>query len=151
MLLKLRLSVQYYREHTKKNGEGVRFEQQLIGKQVIVNVGKVMNSRRSVENREAQVLEKNRNLESRLMQIVSQRNLNVQLASDRPSVSELVDVLVTNRIFPKEERRSRDFADSITRIADKAARGEPITEEEFNDYTIAMSWFDDLEDMQRQQ
>ncbi len=110
-----------------------------------------MNSRWSAENREAQVLEENRNLESRLMQIVNQRNLNVQLARDRPSVSELVDVLVTNRIISKEERRSREFADRITRIADKAARGEPITQEEFDDYAIAMSWFDDLENNQGQQ
>ncbi len=108
-----------------------------------------MNKRWSAENRETQVLEENRNLETRLMQIVTQRNLTVQLARDRPSVSELVDVLVTNKVIPKEERRSREFADSITRIADKAARGEQITQEEFNDYTIAMSWFDDLEDIQR--
>jgi len=110
-----------------------------------------MNKRWSGEDREAQVLEENTNLESRLMQIVTKRNLNVQLARDTPSVSELVDVLVTNRVIPKEERRSREFADRITRIADKAASGEHITQEEFNDYTIATSWFDDLEDIQRQQ
>jgi hypothetical protein len=82
------------------------------------------------------VHEENTNLESRLMQIVTQRNLNVQLARDTPSVSEHVDVLVTNRVIPKEKRRSREFADRITRIADKAARGEHITQEEFNDYTL---------------
>jgi hypothetical protein len=110
-----------------------------------------MNRRGSGEDRKAQVLEENTNLESRLMQIVNQRNLNVQLARDRPSVSELVDVLVTNRVIPEEERGSREFADRITRIADKAAKGEHITQEEFNDYTITMSWFDDVENKQGQQ
>jgi hypothetical protein len=71
-----------------------------------------------------EVLEENTNLESRLMQIVTQKNLNVQLAKDTASVSELV----VTEYFPKEERRSREFADGITRIVDKAARGEHITQ-----------------------
>jgi hypothetical protein len=62
----------------------------------------------------------------------------------RPSVSELVDILVTNKAFPTEGR-SKEYADRITRTGDKAARGvEHITEEEFVDYMIAIAWFDDL-------
>ena len=62
----------------------------------------------------------------------------------RPSVSELVDILVTNKAFPTEGG-SKDYADRITRTGDKAGRGvEHITEEEFEDYMIAIVWFDDL-------
>jgi hypothetical protein len=62
----------------------------------------------------------------------------------RPFVSDLVDILVTNKVFPTEGR-SREFADRIARFRDKAARGvEHITQEDFEDYTIAIAWFDDL-------
>ncbi|MCY1156144.1 MAG: hypothetical protein MOP48_150, partial [Nitrososphaera sp.] len=46
--------------------------------------------------------------------------------------------------------RSREFADTITRLGDKAARGEQITKEEFvdGDYTLAIAWFEmELDDM----
>jgi hypothetical protein len=47
----------------------------------------------SVDNRENQIREANRKLETKLMQIVRQRNLNAQLPRDRrPSISELVDI-----------------------------------------------------------
>ena len=43
-----------------------------------------MTARRwNVEDREPQVLEANRDLETRLMQVVTKRNLNVQLARDK--------------------------------------------------------------------
>ena len=104
----------------------------------------------NVDNREDQVREANRKLETRLMQIVRQRNLNAHLPRDRrPSISELVDILITNRVMPKAGR-SREFADIITRLGDKAARGEQITKEEFldGDYTLAIAWFEmELDDM----
>jgi cysteinyl-tRNA synthetase len=109
----------------------------------------------SVDNREDQVRESNRNLESRLMQIVRQRNLNAQLPRDRrPSISELVDILITNRVIPTAGR-SREFADTLTRLGDKANRGEEITKEEFvdGDYTLAIAWFemelDDLKELEQ--
>jgi cysteinyl-tRNA synthetase len=104
----------------------------------------------SVDNREDQVLEANRNLETELMQIVRHRNLNAQLPRDRrPSISELVDILITHGVIPIAGR-SREFADTITRLGDKAARGEQITKEEFvdGDYTLAIAWFEmELDDM----
>ena len=104
----------------------------------------------SVDNREDQVHEANRNLETKLMQIVRQRNLNAQLPRDRrPSISELVDILITNGVIPTAGR-SREFADTVTRLGDKAARGEQITREEFVDghYTLAIAWFEmELDDI----
>ena len=109
----------------------------------------------SVDNREDQVREANRNLETELMQIVRQTNLNAHLPRDRrPSISELVDILITNRVIPKAGR-SREFADTITRLGDKAPRGEQITKEEFvdGDYTLAIAWFemqlDDMKELQQ--
>jgi cysteinyl-tRNA synthetase len=105
----------------------------------------------SVDNREDQVREANRNLESKLMQIVSQRNLNTQLPRDRrPTISELVDILITNGVIPTTAGRSREFADTITRLGDKANRGEELTKEEFVDgnYTLAIAWFEmELDDL----
>jgi hypothetical protein len=98
----------------------------------------------NVINPEDQVREENRKLETRLMQIVSQRNLNAHPHSDRPSsISELVDILINNGVIPSEGR-SREFADTITRLGDKADRGEQITIEEFEDgdYTLAIVWFE---------
>jgi cysteinyl-tRNA synthetase len=106
----------------------------------------------NVINPEDQVREENRKLETRLMQILSQRNLNAHLHKDRPSsINELVDFLINNGVIPPEGR-SREFADTITRLGDKAARGEQITIEEFEDgdYTLAIVWFemilDDIKD-----
>ena len=99
-------------------------------------------------SREAQILLANSDLEARLMQIIKQRHLTVQLAREKPSVSELVDVLATSKIIPTPEgRKSREFADTITRVGDKAARGggiEPITDKEFSEYKAALDWFDSL-------
>ncbi|MFL6476309.1 MAG: cysteine--tRNA ligase [Nitrososphaera sp.] len=98
----------------------------------------------NVINPEDQVHEANRKLETRLMQIVSQRNLNVHLHKDRSSsIKELVDILINEGVIPPEGR-SREFADTITKLGDKAARGEQITIEEFEDgdYTLAIAWFE---------
>jgi hypothetical protein len=117
---------------------------------IIAFANKAKNRVWSVDNREDQVREANRNLETRMMQIIGQRNLNVQLPRDRrPSISELVDILITNRVIPSNER-SREYADLITRLGDKAARGEQITKEEFvdGDYSLAIGWFEmELDDI----
>jgi hypothetical protein len=100
-----------------------------------------------VDNPEKEIREANRNLQTRLMQIVTRRNLNVHLARDTPSVSELVDVLATKGVIPTTERtKSRQYADTITRVADRVDRGERITQEEFvgGEYTTAILWFDTI-------
>ncbi|MFL6503075.1 MAG: cysteine--tRNA ligase, partial [Nitrososphaera sp.] len=108
----------------------------------------------NVINPEDQVHEANRKLETRLMQIVSQRNLNVHLHKDRSSsIKELVDILINEGVIPPEGR-SREFADTITKLGDKAARGEQITIEEFEDgdYTLAIAWFEMiLDDIKEQE
>ena len=104
-----------------------------------------------VENHEAQVLEENEKLSTRLMKVITQKSLNSQLPNDRPpTISELVNIVITNRVIPAEGR-SREFANRITMIGERVAGQERITQEEFEDYTLAIVWFDDLEDMQRQQ
>jgi hypothetical protein len=118
---------------------------------VIVFADRAKNRVWSVENREAQVLEENEKLITRLMKVITQKNLNSQLSNDRPlTISELVNIVITKRVIPTEGR-SREFADRITKIGERVARQERITQEEFEDYTLAIVWFDDLEDMQRQQ
>lgn len=100
-----------------------------------------------VKNPEKEIREANRNLQNRLMNIIKGRNLDVQLARDTPSVSELVDVLATGGVIPETEgTKSRQYADTITRIADRVDRGEQITQEEFigGDYTTAILWFDTI-------
>jgi cysteinyl-tRNA synthetase len=109
----------------------------------------------NVMNPEDQVYEANRKLKTRLMQIVSQRNLNVHLHKDRSSsINELVDILINKGVIPPDGR-SREFADTITKLGDKAARGEQIKIGEFEDgdYTLAIAWFemilDDIEDLEQ--
>jgi cysteinyl-tRNA synthetase len=109
----------------------------------------------NVMNPEDQVYEANRKLKTRLMQIVSQRNLNVHLHKDRSSsINELVDILINKGVIPPDGR-SREFADTITKLGDKAARGEQIKIGEFEDgdYTLAIAWFemilDDIEDQEQ--
>lgn len=88
------------------------------------------------------------------MQIVTRRNLNVHLARDTPSVSEVVDVLATKGVIPTttEGTKSRQYADTITRVLNRVDRGERITQEEFvgGEYITAILWFDTiLPDMER--
>jgi hypothetical protein len=123
----------------------------LIGRHVILIVSEkpMCADTRSwdVDNPEKEIREANRNLQTRLMQIVTRRNLNVQLARDTPSVSELVDVLATKGVIPTTEgTKSRQYADTITRVADRVDRGERITQEEFvgGEYTTAILWFDTI-------
>jgi hypothetical protein len=114
---------------------------------------KSKTKRWSFKNLEGQVREANRNLETRLMQIVGDRNLTAQLPRDRrPSISELVHILETNGLIPRGgERRSRESADTITRIVNRIDRGEGISKEEIaeGDYTLSIAWFElILDDMQ---
>jgi hypothetical protein len=60
-----------------------------------------------VVNANEQIRAANKVLSTRLMQIVTQRNLNVHLATDTPSISELVDVLATNKVIPGEEEKNQ--------------------------------------------
>jgi hypothetical protein len=103
-----------------------------------------------VDNRENQIREANRKLETKLMQIVRQKNLNAQLPRDRrPSIAEMVSMLITNGVFPRGgEERSRKYADMITRIGDRVDRGDQISQEEFlgGDYTLAIGWFESILD-----
>ena len=103
------------------------------------------NRRWTVDNPEDQIRTTNRQLHSRLMRIVSRRNLNSQLPrGDGSSILEIVDVLINNAIISRAGQ-SRDFAEVITRIGDRVDRGgERIAEEEFQkgDYTIAIEEFD---------
>ncbi|MFL6371570.1 MAG: hypothetical protein ACJ70P_00380, partial [Nitrososphaera sp.] len=69
------------------------------------------------------------------------------------SIKELVDILINEGVIPPEGR-SREFADTITKLGDKAARGEQITIEEFEDgdYTLAIAWFEMiLDDIKEQE
>ncbi|HEX2170514.1 MAG TPA: hypothetical protein VHF65_09470 [Nitrososphaera sp.] len=99
----------------------------------------------TVDNPEDQIRTANRQLHSRLMRIVSQRNLNSQLPrGDGSSILEIVDVLINNAIISREGQ-SRDYAEVITSIGDRVDRGGGrIAAEEFQkgDYTIAIAEFD---------
>jgi hypothetical protein len=99
----------------------------------------------TVDNLEDQIRATNRQLHSRLMRIISQRNLNSQLPrGDGSSILEIVDVLINNAVISREGQ-SRDYAEVITRIGDRVDReGERIAAEEFQkgDYAIAIAEFD---------
>lgn len=71
----------------------------------------------------------------------------MQLARNTPSVSELVDILATKGVISTTEgTKSRQYADTITRVADRVDRGERITQEEFvgGEYITAILWFDTI-------
>ena len=99
----------------------------------------------TVDNPEDQIHTTNRQLHSRLMRIISQRNLNSQLPrGDGSSILEIVGVLINNAVISREGQ-SRDYAEVITSIGDRVDRGgERIAAEEFQkgDYTIAIAEFD---------
>ncbi|MDQ3852521.1 MAG: hypothetical protein M3251_00770 [Thermoproteota archaeon] len=89
----------------------------------------------------------NKDLRTRLMGIVTRRNLNPQLTKgDSTSISEIVEMLITNGVITTEEGKSRESADVITAIGDRVDRGEIITPVEFGNgiYTNAIEWFDTL-------
>src|ERR687897_397914 len=105
-----------------------------------------------MDNPNEQIRDANKELRTRLMGIVTQRNLNAQLPKgDSSSISEVVDMLITNGAIPAEGR-SKEFAEVITNMGVRVDRGEIITPVEFGNgnYTTAVEWFDDLEGMQRQ-
>jgi hypothetical protein len=103
------------------------------------------NRRWTVDNPEDQIRTANRELHSKLMRIVSQRNLNSQLPSeDSSSILEIVDVLINNAIISRQGQ-SRDFAEVITTIGNRVdSGGERIAAEEIQkgDYTMAIAEFD---------
>ncbi len=116
------------------------------------------NSRWTADNPEDQIRTTNRQIHSRLMRIVSQRNLNSQLPSgDGSSILEIADMLINNAIISREGQ-SRDYAEVITKIGDRVDSGggggrERIAVEEFQkgDYTIAVEEFDNtLQNLENQ-
>jgi hypothetical protein len=108
-------------------------------KQVIVLTSKSRTKLWSVEDRKSTVLKENRNLETRLKEVITQK-LKLQLPNDiPPSISELVSILVSNGIISE---KSKEYSDTIMRIGNKVAKGERITDEEYGDYALAIAWFE---------
>ena len=101
-----------------------------------------------MDNPNEQIRGANKELRSKLMRIVTQRNLNAQLPKgDSSSISEIVDMLITNGVIPTtEEGKSKEFAEVITAMGVRVDRGEIITPVEFSNqnYTVAIEWFDRL-------
>ena len=100
-----------------------------------------------IDNPNDQIRGANKDLHTRLMRIVTRRNLNPQLPKgDSSSISEIVEMLITNGVITTEEGKSRESAQVITAMADRVDRGEIITPVEFGNgtYTNAIAWFDTL-------
>ena len=99
-----------------------------------------------MDNPNDQIRGANKELRTRLMGIVSQRNLNAQLhKGDSSSISEIVETLISNGVILAEEGgRSKESAEVITNMGDRVDRGEIITPVEFSNgtYTNAIAWFD---------
>jgi hypothetical protein len=84
---------------------------------------------------------------TRLMGIVTRRNLNPQLPKgDSSTISEIVEMLITNGVITTEEGKSRESAEVITTMGDRVDRGELITPVEFGNgtYTTGIGWFDNI-------
>ena len=99
-----------------------------------------------IDNPNDQIRGANKDLHTRLMGIVTRRNLNSQLPKgDSSSIPEIVDILIRNGVIPNEGR-SRESAEVITAMGDRVDRGELITPVEFSNgtYTNAIAWFDTL-------
>ena len=97
-----------------------------------------------IDNPNEQIRDANKELRTRSMGIVTQRNLNAQLPKgDSSSISEIVDMLIINGVIPTEGR-SKESAEVITNMGDRVDRGEIITPVEFSNgtYTNAIAWFD---------
>ncbi len=101
-----------------------------------------------LDNPNEQIRGANKELRTRLMGIVTQRNLNAQLPKgDSSSISEIVEKLISTGVIPAEEGgRSKEFAEVITAMGDRVNRGELITPVEFGNgtYTNAIGWFDTI-------
>jgi len=107
-----------------------------------------------IDNPNDQIRGANKDLHTRLMGIVTRRNLNPQLPKgDSSSISEIVEMLITNGVITTEEGKSRESAEVITTMGDRVDKGELITPVEFGNgtYTNAIGWFDNniLPDIER--
>ena len=99
------------------------------------------------DNPNDQIRGANKDLHTRLMGIVTRRNLNPQLPKgDSSTISEIVETLITNGVITTEEGKSRESAEVITTMGDRVDRGELITPVEFGNrtYTTAIGWFDNI-------
>lgn len=97
-----------------------------------------------MDNPNEQIRGANKELRTRLMRIVTKRNLTSQLPrEDSSSILEIVDVLINNAIISREGR-SRESAEIVTNMGVRVDRGEIITPVEFSNgnYTDAIAWFD---------
>jgi hypothetical protein len=106
------------------------------------------------DNPNDQIRGANKDLRTRLMGVITRRNLNAQLPNgDTSSIAEIVEMFTSNGVIPTaEEGKSREFAGVITKMNDRVNRGELITPVEFSNgsYTTAIEWFDGiLPDMER--
>jgi hypothetical protein len=100
-----------------------------------------------IDNPNDQIRGANKDLHTRLMGIVTRRNLNPQLPKgDSSSISEIVEMLITNGVITTEEGKSRESAEVITTMGDRVNRGELITPVEFGNgtYTTSIGWFDNI-------
>ena len=101
-----------------------------------------------IDNPNDQIRGANKDLHTRLMGIVTRRNLNPQLPKgDSSTISEIVEMLITNGVIPTTEGgKSRESAEVITGMGDRVDRGEIITPVEFSNgtYTNAIGRFDTL-------
>lgn len=107
-----------------------------------------------IDNPNDQIRGANKDLHTRLMGIVTRRNLNSQLPKgDSSSISEIVEMLITNGVITTEEGKSRESAEVIITMGDRVDKGELITPVEFGNgtYTNAIGWFDNniLPDIER--
>jgi hypothetical protein len=110
------------------------------------SAGKARTKQWLFRNLEDQVREANRDIEIKLMQIVRDRELTDQLPRDkRPSISELVNILITHGVIPTEGK-SREFAEEITSFDDRVGKGEQITPQDFEQskYALAIAWFETI-------
>ncbi len=101
----------------------------------------------NMDNPNDQIRGANKDLHTRLMGIVTRRDLNTQLPKgDSSSISEIVEMLITNGVITTEGGKSRESAEVITTMGDRVDRGELITPVEFGNgtYTNAVGWFDNI-------
>jgi hypothetical protein len=80
-----------------------------------------------VDNPNDQIRDANKDLHARLLGIVIRGNLNAQLPKeDASSISEIVEMLITNGVIPTEQEgggRSKESADIVTAMSDRVDRG----------------------------
>jgi hypothetical protein len=101
----------------------------------------------NMDNPNDQIRGANKDLRTKLMGIVTRRDLNSRLPKgDSSSISEIVEMLITNGVITTEGGKSRESADVITAMGDRVDKGEIITPVEFSNgnYTNAIGWFDTL-------